>query len=104
VSDAASTPDLSSDSFDSYNGDDAWCFLREWRVAQDRYFEATRENSQLEICFEVSQAALHTAEEEASIARARLTESNAMVAGKMNSKNTFILISTIFALISSLFL
>ena len=49
ASDAASTPDSSSDASDSYNSDDTWCFLQEWRAAQDRYFEATRENGQLEI-------------------------------------------------------
>ena len=59
VSDAASTPDSSSDSFDSYNSDDAWHFL-------------------------------HVTKEEASAARVWLAESNAMVAGKMDSKNTYI--------------
>ena len=39
----------------------------------------------MEICLGVSQAALHAAEEEASAVRARLAESDAMVAGKMNS-------------------
>ena len=93
-----------SDSYDSYNGDDARRFLLEWRAAQDRYSEATRENGQLEIRLRVSQASLHAIEEEASAARARLAESNAMVAGKMDSKNIFILISTVFILISLLFL
>ena len=97
-------PDSSSDSSDSYNGDDAWRFLLEWRAAEDRYSEATRENSQLEIRLEVSQAALHSAEEEASVARARLAESDAMVAGKMDSKNIFTLFSTVFILIVLLFL
>ena len=73
-------------------------------AAQDCYSEATRENSQLEIRLGASQAALHTAEEEASIARARLAESDAMVAGKMDSRNTFILISIVFILIALLFL
>ena len=75
----------SSDSSDSYNGDDARCYLHEWRMAQNRYSEATWENGQLEIRLGVSQAALHAAEEEASTVRARLAESDAMVAGKMNS-------------------
>ena len=44
----------SSDSFDSYNGDDARRFLREWRAAQNRYSEVTRENGQLEIRLGVS--------------------------------------------------
>ena len=93
-----------SDSYDSYNGDDARRFLLEWRAAQDRYSEATRENGQLEIHLGASQAALLATEEEASAAQARLAESNAMVAGKMNSKKTLLLISTIFAVISYLFL
>ena len=73
-------------------------------MAQDRYSEATQENDQLEIHLGASQAALLTTEEEASAARVWLAESDAMVAGKMDFKNTFILIYTIFALISSLFL
>ena len=56
----------SSDSSDSYNGDDTRRFLREWRAAQNRYSEVTRENGQLEIRLGVSQVSLHAAEEEAS--------------------------------------
>ena len=83
----SSVPASSSDSSNSYNGDDAWRYLHEWRMAQDRYIEVTWENGQLEICLRVSQATLHAAEEEASIVRARLAESDAMVAGKINSRN-----------------
>ena len=101
---ASSVPASSSDSSDSYNGDDAPRFLREWRAAQNRYAEVTRENGQLEIHLGVSQAALHAAEEEASAVRARLAESDATVMGKMSSMNTSILISTAFILIVSLFL
>ena len=90
----APTPDLSSDSSDSYTDDDARHFLREWRDAKDRYYEATRENGQLEICLAVSQAALFTIEEEASVAQVKLAKSDAMVAGKLSSKKTFILIFT----------
>ena len=86
----------SSDSSDSYNGDDAQRFLREWRTAQNRYSEATRENGQLEICLGVSQAALHAAEEEANAVRAWLAESDAMVVGKMNSMNAYTLTSIVF--------
>jgi len=81
---ASSVPASSSNSSDSYNGDDAWRYLHEWRMAQNRYSEATWENGQLEIRLEVSQAALHAAEE-ASAVRVRLAKSDAMVAGKMNS-------------------
>ena len=77
-SDAASFVLASSlDSSDSYNGDDARCYLHEWRMAQNCYSEAIWENDQLEICLEVSQAALHAAEEEASAVRAWLAESDA---------------------------
>ena len=87
-SDAASSMlASSSDSSDSYNGDDARRYLHEWRMAQNCYFEVTRENGQLEIRLGVSQAALHAAEEEASAVRARLAESDAMVVGKINSRN-----------------
>ena len=96
--------DSSSDSSDSYNGDDTQHFLREWRAAKDRYSEATRENSQLEIHLEASQATLLAAEEETNIARARLAEFDAMVAGKMDSKKTPVLIFSTFVLTVSLFL
>jgi len=51
-----------------------------------------------------SQAALLATEEETNAARAWLAESDAMVVGKRNSKKTFILISTVFVLIPTLFL
>ena len=41
---AAPTLDSSSDSSDSYTGDDAQRFLQEWRAAKDHYFKATQEN------------------------------------------------------------
>ena len=84
---ASSVPASSSDSFDSYNGDDAWRYLHEWRMAQNRYSKATWENGQLEIRLGFSQATLRAAEEEASAIRVRLAESDAMVAGKINSRN-----------------
>ena len=46
-----------------------------------------QENGQLEIRLRVSQTAFHAAEEEASAVRVRLAESDAMVAGKTNSRN-----------------
>ena len=101
---ASSVPASSSDSFDSYNGDDARPFLREWRVAQNSYSEATRENSQLKIHLRASQATLHAAEEEASAVRVWLVESNAAVTGKTGFRDIFILISTVFILIVPLFL
>ena len=67
---ASSVPASSSDSSDSYNGDDARRYLHEWRMAQNYYSKATWENGQLEIRLRVSQAALHAAEEEASAVRA----------------------------------
>ena len=95
---ASSVPASSADSFDSYNGDNARRYLHEWRMAQNRYSEATWENGQLEIHLGVSQATLHVAEEEASAVRARLAESDAMVAGKMNPMKAFVLTSIIFIL------
>ena len=84
---ASSVLASSSDSSDPYNGDDARRYLHEWSTTHNRYSEVTWENGQLEICLGVSQAALHTAEEDASAVRARLAESDAMVAGKINSKS-----------------
>ena len=95
----SSAPASSSDSFDSYNGDDARPFLREWRVAQNSYSEATRENSQLKIHLRASQATLHAAEEEASAIRERLVESDATVTGKTGFRDIFIPISIVFILI-----
>ena len=100
---ASSMPASSLDSSYSYNGDDARRYLHEWRMAQNCYSEVTRENGQLEIRLRVSQAALHSAEEEASAVRARLAESDAMVAGKMNPMKAFVLTSIIFILTVFLF-
>ena len=94
--DAASSVSGSSN---SYDGDDARHFFREWRVAEDRYFEVIRNNGQLEIRLGVFQAALSVAEEEASTIRARLAESDTMVASKMSSMNISILVSIAFVLI-----
>ena len=90
-------------SSNSYTGNDARCFLQEWRAAKDHYSKATRENGQLESHLEASQATLLTDEEEANTARAWLAESDAMVAGKRNSKKTFISISIVFVLIAPSF-
>ena len=100
-SDAASSmPASSSDSSDSYNGDDVRRYVHELRMAQNHYSEATWENSQLEIHLGVSHVALHAAEEEANAARVRLAESDAAVAGKMNFRDASILISAVFILIA----
>ena len=101
---SVAVPESSRDSSDSYTSDDAQHFLREWRAAKHRYSEATRENGQLESHLEASQATLLTDEEEANTARAWLAESDAMVAGKTNSKKTLISISTVFVLIAPSFL
>ena len=93
-----------SDSSNSYNGDDARRFLQEWRAAQDYYFEATQENSQLEIRLRASQAALLTIEEEANVVRAQLAESDAMVASKMIFKKTSVLSPSASVLTTHLFL
>jgi hypothetical protein len=83
--------DLSSDSSDSYNGNDAHRFLREWRAAQDRISKVTRENGQLKARLRVIEVALHATEEEARATRARLAEADAMVAGNFYySKKTHV--------------
>ena len=64
---ASSALASSSGSSNSYDGDDARRFFQEWRAAEDRYSEAIRNNSQLEIHLGVFQAALNAAEEEASV-------------------------------------
>ena len=99
-SDAASSgPASSSDSSNSYNGDDARRFFQECRAVEDRYSEAIQKNSQLEIHLGVFQAALNVAEEEASAIRAWLAESDAMVASKASSMDASILVSIVFVLI-----
>ena len=68
-------------------------------MAEDRYSKAIRNNGRLEIHLGVFQAALNAAEEEASAVRARLAESDAVVAGNMSSMNVSILVSTSFVFI-----
>ena len=88
----------SSGSSNSYNGDDALCFFREWRVTEDRYYEAFRNNGQLEIRLGVLKAALNASEKEASAVQAWLAESNTAVAGEMSSMNVSILVFITFVL------
>jgi hypothetical protein len=76
--------DSSVDSSDSYYGDEARGYLREWRMAEGRYIEVTQENGRLETRLRVTEVALHTAEEETSATWARLAEADAMVAGKFH--------------------
>ena len=65
----------------SYNGDDAWRYLRWWKGTHDLYSKATREIVRLQLCLEVSQAALTAADGEASTARAMLSATDGRVAG-----------------------
>lgn len=58
----------SSDSSDSYNRDDAWCFLHERNEVWDLYFDATHEIGRLEFCLNASKTALATAEGETNAA------------------------------------
>jgi len=95
---ASSAPASSVGSSNSYDGDDAWRFFREWRVAEDRYSEAIQNNGQLEIRLGVLQAALNAVEEETNAIRAWLAESDAAVASKMSSMNISILASIAFVL------
>ena len=59
-------PASSLGSSNSYDGDDARRFFREWRAAEDCYSEAIQKNGQLEIRLGVFPVALNAAEEEAS--------------------------------------
>ena len=70
---SAAAASSSSGSDDSYNGDDARRYLLWWKGTRDLYSEAIREIVCLQLCFEVTQAALTAAEGEASTARAMLS-------------------------------
>ena len=78
---SAAAASSSGRSSDSYNGDDARCYLRWWKGTHDLYSEATREIVRLQLCLEVTQAALTAAEGEASTARAMLSAADGRVAG-----------------------
>ena len=80
----------SSDSIDSYDGDDARCFHREWNAEVDCYSEATQRNGQLEFALNASQATLSAMEAEANVAQAQLAELDARVAGKIFSHRGFL--------------
>jgi len=81
----------SSDSADSYNGDDARHYRHEWNAAIDRYSEATRESGHLEFAPNASQAALATAKGEANAVHAQLVESDGRVAGKILQETWYFL-------------
>jgi hypothetical protein len=80
----SSTLDSSVDFSNLYNGDDAHCYLQEWRMAKGRYSKVSRENGQLEICLKVTEVTLHATEEETSIVWTGLAKADAMVAGKFH--------------------
>lgn len=44
----------SVDSTDSYNGDDAWCFLHEWDKVLGHHWEVTQETKHLEVTLAAS--------------------------------------------------
>ena len=73
----------SSNSADSYGGDDMWHFCCKWNAEVDRYSEATWHNGQLEFALNASQVALSAAEAKANVVWAQLAESDARVAGKI---------------------
>ena len=68
-------------SSDSYNGDDARRYLCWWKGTHDLYSKATREIVRLQLCLEVTQAALSAAEGEASTSRAMLSTVDGRVTG-----------------------
>ena len=73
----------SSDSVDSYDGDDARRFHHEWNAAVNHYSETTWHNAQLEFALNASQVALSAMEAEANMVLAQLAESDARVVGKI---------------------
>lgn len=73
----------SSDSTDSYIGDDAQCYLHERNEAMGCHWEETRETEHLKAALNASQVALAAMEGESNAARAQLVESDARVAGKI---------------------
>ena len=77
----------SSDSADSYNGDNARRFHHEWNTAVDRYSKATRQNGPLEFSLNTSQATLSAVKVEANVVQAQLVESDARVVGKTFKKS-----------------
>ena len=78
---SAAATSSSGGSGDSYNGDDARRYLCWWKGTRDLYFEATREIVHLQLCLEVTQAALTAAEGDASTARAMLSAADGRVPG-----------------------
>ena len=78
---SAAAASSSGRSSDSYNGDDARRYLHWWKGTRDLYSEAIREIVRPQLCLEVTQAVLTTAEGEASTARAMLSAADGRVAG-----------------------
>ena len=78
---SAAAASSSGGSGDSYNGDDARRYLYWWKGTLDLYSEATREIVRLQLCLEVTQAALSAAEGEASTSRAMLSTADGRVTG-----------------------
>ena len=78
---SAAAASSSGGSGDYYNADDALRYLSWWKGTRNLYSEATREIVRLQLCLEVTQAALTTAKGEASTARAMLSAAFGRVAG-----------------------
>ena len=78
---SAAAASSSGGSGDYYNADDALRYLSWWKGTRNLYSEATREIVRLQLCLEVTQTALTTAEGEASTARAMLSSTDGRVAG-----------------------
>ena len=78
---SAAAASSSGGSGDSYNGGDARHYLRWWKGTHDLYSKATREIVRLQLCLEVTQAALSAAEGEASTSRAMLSTADGRVTG-----------------------
>ena len=75
------------DSSDSYNGDDARCYLHKRDEALGHHWDATKEIERLEAALAASQTTLAAVEGESSAAWAWLAESNARVVGRIFRRN-----------------
>ena len=89
---SAAASATSSNSFDSYNEDDARHYLHERHEALGRCWEVAQETEHLEAALIASQTALATVEGESGAARARLAESDARVAGKIFRRDPVLLV------------
>ena len=76
----------STDSSNSYNGDDAQRYVHEWDEVLGRHWEATQETERLEATLAASQTAFAIVEGESSAVWVRLAVFDARVVGRIHRK------------------